>query len=295
MNSIREEFFMQIKDFYHPQTFTVTYIIYDETKKAAIIDPVLDYDPKSSMIAYKSPNDYIDFIEENGLELEYIYETHAHADHLSSSQYLKRKYPKAKVSISENITKVQEVFKGLFNFKNKTIDGSDFDHLYKDGEVMKIGNMEVKVIETPGHTPACASLLVNNEAVFTGDALFIEDFGTGRCDFPAGSAEDLYQSIHEKLYNLDDNVKVYVGHDYQPNGRALRYETTIGESKKSNVQLTAETSKDDFVSFRQKRDSGLAAPVLIFQSVQFNAWAGKMPDEEDNGMGYFKMPVRIRE
>ena len=283
---------MEIKEFYHPSTSTLAFIVYDETKKAIIIDPVLDYDPKASMIGYHTPKEYLKFLNDHDLELTHIFETHAHADHLSSSQFLKEKYPNAMVAISEHITKVQELFKGFFNFENKSTDGNDFDLLLKEGQCITVGKMNIEVIETPGHTPACLSFLFNKTHVFSGDALFIEDFGTGRCDFPAGSAQDLYNSVMNKLYVLDDDVKVYVGHDYRPGGRALRWETTIGKSKQENIQLKGHSSEKEFVGLREDRDSRLDAPALLLQSVQFNAWAGKMPDPEGNGVAYFKLPVR---
>jgi glyoxylase-like metal-dependent hydrolase (beta-lactamase superfamily II) len=283
---------MKIETFYDPATYTLTYIVFDQqTRDAVIIDPVLDYDSAASVVSFTSFEKHRAFIQTQGLKLHYILETHAHADHLSSSHYLKQAFPDARVGISENIRKVQTVFKNLFNFEFLTPDGSQFDCLLRDHEVIEAGSLRLQVINTPGHTPACVSYLIE-DAVFTGDALFIEDYGTGRCDFPSGSSHDLYLSIHERLYALPDQTRVFVGHDYQPGGRDLRYETTIGLSKRENIMLRAETLEDDFVSRRDSRDSRLNAPVLLLPSVQVNINAGYFPPPEANGMSYLKLPVR---
>jgi len=283
---------MKIETFYDPKTYTLTYVVFDpDTKDAVIIDPVLDYDPAASKISTESFEKNKEFIDQNDLKLHYILETHAHADHLSSSQYIKDAYPEAKIGIGENIKTVQEVFKGLFNYTSLKTDGSQFDQLFVDGEEISAGSLRFKVINTPGHTPACVSYLIE-DAVFTGDSLFMEDFGTGRCDFPGGCSVDMYTSIHEKLYNLPDDTRVFVGHDYQPGGREVKYETTIGKSKVENVFLKAETDKDAFVSHRNLRDKTLHAPVLLLPSVQVNVNAGSFPPAEDNGMSYLKIPLR---
>jgi glyoxylase-like metal-dependent hydrolase (beta-lactamase superfamily II) len=283
---------MKIQTFFDAATYTLTYIVYDEkSKDAIVIDPVLDYDPHASKISFESNNKVEKFVKDNNLNLIYALETHAHADHLSGSPDLKKRFPKLKVGISQNITQVQEVFKGVFNFKDLKTDGSQFDFLLKNNEAFKAGSLEVKVIETPGHTPACTSFLIG-DAVFTGDALFMPDYGTGRCDFPAGSAENLYHSIHEKLYNLPDNTRVFVGHDYQPEGREVAWETSIGESKEKNIQLKESTRKEDFVTMRTSRDATLKAPRLLLQSVQVNINAGEFPEKEDNGKSYLKMPIK---
>jgi glyoxylase-like metal-dependent hydrolase (beta-lactamase superfamily II) len=283
---------MQIETFYDPATYTLTYVVFDEnTKDALIIDPVLDYDPHASKTSTESLDKVYKFVEENGLNMHYCLETHAHADHLSGSVHLKEKYPNIKVAISEKITAVQDVFKGVFNFDFLKADGSQFDVLLKDNQEIEAGSLKVKVIATPGHTPACVSFLIN-DAVFTGDALFMPDYGTGRCDFPAGSASDLYTSIHDKLYALPDNTRVFVGHDYQPEGRELKWETSIAESKKLNKQLKGETSREDFVQMRESRDATLRAPRLLLQSVQVNINAGHFPESEENGKAYLKMPIK---
>ncbi len=285
---------MQIKAFYDEATYTLTYVVYDEaTRDAVVIDPVLDYEPGASQISLESYQEVVRFIRSENLTLHYVLETHAHADHLSSSQYFKNDFPDVKVAIGENITEVQNVFKKLFNWEDLTTDGSQFDVLLKDQEVLQAGSLAFKAINTPGHTPACVSYLIE-DAVFTGDALFIEDYGTGRCDFPGGSVEDSYTSIHNKLYYLPDETRVFVGHDYQPEGRELRYETTIGVSKKQNKYLREDTSREEFVRFRTERDKGLAAPKLLLPSVQVNINAGNLPKAEDNGLSYLKIPVRSK-
>lgn len=283
---------MQIKTFYDPATYTLTYVVFDpETKDAVVIDPVLDYEPGASKMALNSFEEVKKYIQSEGLKLHYVLETHAHADHLSSSQHFKEAFPGVKIGIGENIKAVQEVFKGLFNYKDLDTDGSQFDHLFADGERFSAGSLNFEAINTPGHTPACISYVIE-DAVFTGDALFIEDYGTGRCDFPGGSADDSYTSIHDKLYGLPDATRVFVGHDYQPGGRELRYETTIGKSKRENIYIKADTSRDDFVSMRTERDKGLAAPKLLLPSVQVNINAGKLPPADDNGVSYLKIPIR---
>ena len=276
---------MNVQHFFDKDTSTLTYIVYDHnTKDAVIIDPVLDYDPASGAIENNSLKLLLDFIREHKLHPDYCLETHAHADHLSSSQELKDYFPNIKIAISENIQKVQKSFKDVFHFGDdfKT-NGSQFDKLIKNHEEFSAGSIKIHAIPTPGHTPACMSFHINN-MVFSGDALFIEDSGTGRCDFPDGSAQDLYTSVHENLYSLPDDTIVFVGHDYQPNGRELRFETTIGQSKLHNTQLRKETSREEYVTFREARDKTLKAPRLLFASIQVNINAGVLPTE-------LKMPL----
>lgn len=285
---------MKVQEFYDKPTNTLTYLVYDEqTKDAVIIDPVLDYDPKASKIKYEAVETLLNEVKKLSLNVHYVFETHAHADHLTSAQYLKNKIPGVVTAIHENIKLVQETFKAVFNFDDSfETEGKTFDRLLKDGEKIEAGPLKIEVIHTPGHTPACASLLINDKAVFTGDALFMPDFGTGRCDFPKGSADDLYTSIHEKLYKLDDDVEVYVGHDYQPGGRELAFKSTIGEEKEKNIQLKAGTSRDEYVKFRTDRDSTLPAPKLLLPSIQVNAQNGIFPKPDGNGVSYLKIPIR---
>lgn len=282
-----------VKEFFDKATWTLTYVVYDSaTKDAVILDPVWDYDQASSKMSTDSANQVLQFVESNKLKVHYILETHAHADHISGSQYLKQKLSGSKIGIGSKITDVQKVFKRVFNLDPEfKTDGSQFDLLLEEGKTLKAGTLNIETIYTPGHTPACSSYVIG-DAVFTGDALFMPDYGTGRCDFPSGSASDLYVSVHEKLYKLPDNYRVFVGHDYLPNGRALAFESTIGEEKKKNIQLNIETTKNQFVEFRNSRDKTLAAPRLLFPSVQVNIDAGHLPNAEENGSRYLKIPIR---
>lgn len=282
-----------VKEFFDKATSTLTYVVYDAaTKDAIILDPVWDYDPADSKMSSQSAEQVLDFVKKNDLSVHYILETHAHADHVSGSQILKEKLPGTKIGIGAKITEVQKVFKDVYNLDpHFKTDGSQFDLLLNEGQVLEAGTLKIETIYTPGHTPACSSYVIG-DAVFTGDALFMPDYGTGRCDFPAGSADDLYTSVHEKLYKLPDNFRVFVGHDYLPNGRALAFETTIAEEKAKNIQLNYETSRNQFVEFRKIRDKSLAAPRLLLPSVQVNIDAGKLPKPEKNGKSYLKIPVR---
>ena len=283
---------MQVKAFFDSRTFTVTYIVHDPaTNDAVIIDPVLDYDPAASKVWAESVEQVIEYVRAEKLNVHYILETHAHADHLSGSQLLKRAFPQAKIAVGERITVVQQTFKTIFNLtEDFATDGSQFDRLLKDGEIVDAGSLKLAVIFTPGHTPACATYKIE-DAIFTGDAIFMPDGGTGRCDFPAGSAKDLYHSISRKLYALPDSTRVFVGHDYQPGGREVKWETTIGDEKQNNIQLKATTSEDEFIQFRAARDKTLAAPKLLFQSVQVNIDAGKMPKPNEDKKRYLKIPI----
>ena len=284
---------MNIQHFFDPATFTLTYLVSDPTTRdAVVIDPVLDYDSAGSQTTTKSLDLLSAAITEQGLKLHYVLETHAHADPLSGSQLLRRRFG-AKVAIGARITEVQTTFKALFALPaDFPTDGSQFDQLLGDGEVLQAGALTTRALATPGHTPACLSYLID-DAVFTGDALFLEDYGVGRCDFPRGSAEDLYRSVHDRLYALPDAIRVFVGHDYQPGGRPVRYETTIGISKEQNVQLRQSTPRATFVSFRQQRDATLSAPRLLFPSVQVNVNAGRLPTAHANGRRYLSIPINL--
>lgn len=286
---------MKIETLYDESTYTLTYVVYDDqTKDALIIDPVLDFDPASGKTAQTSVEKLMSFVKQNQLKVHYILETHAHADHISGAHDLKLRYLNdAKIGIGEHIKEVQAVFKGVFNLDPEfKVDGSQFDRLFQDGETVEAGSLSFKVIHTPGHTPACVSYLIG-DAVFTGDALFMPDYGTGRCDFPKGDADAMYTSISEKLYSLPDETRVFTGHDYQPGGRPLRYESTIGEEKEQNIQLSSATTREQYVSFRNERDAKLAAPRLLFPSVQVNVAAGEFPKPESNGTVYLKTPIKL--
>lgn len=285
---------MQIEAFFDESTCTLTYVVWDRrTRDAVIIDPVLDYDPLASQTSSVAVQALVDVVRARSLNVHWILETHAHADHMTGAQLLKRELG-AKTAIGERITVVQSTFKQLFDLPDAfATDGRQFDRLLADGERFAAGSLSIEVISTPGHTPACVSYLIG-DAVFTGDALFMDDYGTGRTDFPKGSAEDLYRSVHDRLYSLPDATRVFVGHDYQPDGREVRWETTIGRSKQFNPQLRAETSQRQFVEFRKNRDAELRAPRLIYQSIQVNVNGGTLPAPHQNGIRYFNLPLNLR-
>ncbi len=285
---------MEVKAFFDAPTFTLTFVVWDEeTKDAVVIDSVLNYDPLSSTTSTTSLDEVSDYVRQNGLRVHYALETHAHADHLSGAQMLKKRFD-AKTAIGQHITAVQEVFKGVFDLGDDfATDGSQFDELIEHGETLQAGSLEVEAIATPGHTPACLSYLIG-DALFTGDALFMHDYGTGRCDFPKGSASDLYDSVQDRLYSLPDETRVFPGHDYMPEDRPLAWETTIAKSKAENPHLRPETALKEFVSLRQARDKELDAPRLLFQSVQFNINGGQFTQPGSTGIRYFKLPVNMR-
>jgi glyoxylase-like metal-dependent hydrolase (beta-lactamase superfamily II) len=286
---------IRVQEFFDKETYNLTYVVYDEASRdAVILDPVLDFDSASGLVWTDSVQNVISFVKAQQLHVHLILETHAHADHLSGSQELKRYFPEARVAISENIRVVQSLFKKFYNLAPSfPEDGAQFDRLLRDTEEVRVGTLRFEVINTPGHTPACTSFRFDN-LLFTGDALFMPDYGTGRCDFPGGSAEDLYQSVTRRIYTLPGETLVYTGHDYQPDGRPLRFMTTIDESRNKNIQLNARTSQEDFVRFRKQRDAQLQAPRLLHPSVQVNIAAGHLPEAESNGMSYLKIPLRMR-
>lgn len=281
-----------VKAFFDPRTFTLTYVVWDpSTKDAVIIDPVLDYEPVGSYTFTESIDAVLSFVKAEDLKVHYSLETHAHADHLSAGQIVRRELD-AKVAIGRRISEVQDTFKNIFDLPQSfRTDGSQFDALLREGQAVQAGSVNIDVLATPGHTPACVTYKIG-DAVFTGDALFMDDYGTGRCDFPRGSAEAMYQSV-KALYELPDETRVFVGHDYLPDGRPVRYETTIGAEKDHNPQLNASTTRETFVTMRKRRDAELAAPKLLFQSVQVNIDAGRLPGAHDNGVRYLKLPVNF--
>jgi glyoxylase-like metal-dependent hydrolase (beta-lactamase superfamily II)/rhodanese-related sulfurtransferase len=281
---------MEIQAFFDPDTSTLTYVVFDPASgDAVVIDPVLDYDVVASKTSTKSLEQVAAFARERELRIHYVLETHAHADHLSGSQWLKQHFG-AKIAIGERIREVQETFKDVFDLPELATDGSQFDRLLKDGDIIEAGTLRFEAIATPGHTPACMTYRID-DALFTGDALFMPDYGTGRCDFPRGSADALYESVANRLYTLPDTMRVYPGHDYQPNGRPLAWETTIGRSKQENLQLRANTTKTEFVAMRTSRDRTLKAPRLLYPSVQINIDAGRLPAKHANGRRYLTTPI----
>lgn len=279
---------------FHEGTSTCTYIVQDRaTSKAMIIDPVLDFDMASGRTSDEHNKAVVDYCTTNNLNVEWIAETHVHADHLTGAQFLKDSFPGAKTAIGENVAKVQGLFKGVFNLDDEfKTDGSQFDVLFADGQTFKVGNLDGRVLYTPGHTPACICYAIG-DAVFTGDTIFMPDMGTARCDFPGGSVEDMYASVKKLYSELPDNTRVFVGHDYQPGGREVAWETTIGEEKAKNKQLTVDTPKEQFEQFRKERDGTLGMPRLIIPSLQINLRNGKMPPEESNGTVYLKVPINV--
>lgn len=284
-----------IQAWFEPVTGALSYIAWDaESGDAVIVDPILDYDPIASRIGTGALSELTDFIHVHRLRPRYVLETHAHADHLSGSRELQQRLPAAAppTAIGAGIVQVQKAFQAVFNFGEEfATDGRQFDLLLDDEQGLHAGSLNIRTLSVPGHTPACMAYLIG-DALFTGDSLFMPDYGVGRCDFPGGSAAMLYDSIQGKLYSLPDHTRVFVGHDYRPGGRELRYESTIGEEKAANVQLNRRTRKQDFIDFRERRDQSLPAPRLMYQSVQFNLNGGQPPAPESNGTSYFKIPLR---
>lgn len=281
---------MKIQHFFDEQTNTLTYVVYDEKEKAGVvIDTVTDFDPASGRTGNGSNEKVAAFIDGLGLTIPYVLDTHAHADHFTGMQYFKERYG-AQTVIGTYITGVQALFRDIFNLGlDFPVDGSQFDVLLLDGETLEAGPFSIQAIHTPGHTPACLTYRIG-DALFVGDTIFMPDFGTARCDFPGGSGETLYDSI-QKLYALPDETRVFTCHDYMPGGRELRYESTIGEQKKSNVQINETTMREDYIAFREKKDAGLSLPRLILPSLQVNIRAGVFPEPEENGTSYIKIPL----
>ena len=280
-----------IQSLFDPATFTVTHIVSDPaTRRAAVIDSVLDYDPKSGRTSSNSAEQVIAYVKQRGLVVDWLLETHAHADHLSAAPYLKDKLG-GRMAIGRHIKEVQAVFKKVFNAPDMDTQGSDFDHLFDDGEVFKIGSLDVSVMHTPGHTPACVTYICGFDA-FVGDTLFMPDYGSARCDFPGGNAATLYQSV-QKILSLDPATRLHLCHDYPPNGRSPMWVSTVAEQRQSNIHVREGVTESDFVQMRNTRDKTLAMPVLILPSVQVNVRAGKLPPPEDNGVSYLKIPVNL--
>jgi glyoxylase-like metal-dependent hydrolase (beta-lactamase superfamily II) len=282
-----------IHAFFDEPTNTVSYIVADPaTKEAAFIDPVLDYDPGGSVVDTRSVEAMLRFAEEQGYRVAWTLETHAHADHLSGSPYVKAKTG-AKIGIGEHIKDVQRIFRPVFDAADLKTDGSDFDHLFKDGERFKIGTLDVEVLYTPGHTPADITYKID-DAAFVGDTLFMPDYGTARADFPGGDAHRLYRSIR-KLLSLPDGTRLFMCHDYKAPGRDVyAWETTVKAERENNVHVKEGVRENAFVKMREARDATLAAPRLLLPSIQVNIRAGKFPAAHVNGVSYLTIPVKFK-
>lgn len=280
-----------VKAFFDDATNTVSYVVREpDGRTCAIVDSVLDYDPASGRTNTESADEIIAWVKAEDLQVAWILESHVHADHLSAAPYL-QEHLGGKIGIGANITVVQDTFGKVFNEGTEfQRDGSQFDALFNEGDSFHIGQLRADVLHTPGHTPACLTYVIG-DAAFVGDTLFMPDFGTARCDFPGGSAEDLYTSI-QKILALPDDTRIFVGHDYKAPGRdEFAWETTVGEQKALNVHIGAGRPLEEFVAMREKRDASLGMPRLILPSLQTNMRAGHFPDAEDNGTRYFKVPI----
>ena len=281
----------RIEPFFDATTSTFTYVIYEAPgSRCAIVDSVLDYDPHSGRTATLSADRVAAFVREQGLTVDWLLETHAHADHLSAAPYLRRQLG-GRIAIGEGIRRVQGVFKDVFNLEPEfRLDGSQFDHLFQPDEVFHIGALTARALHVPGHTPADMAYQVEEEHVFVGDTLFMPDVGSARCDFPGGSARDLYRSIR-RLLALPEATRLYLCHDYPPKGRAPRHETTVGEERALNVHVRDGVDEDTFVALRTRRDATLGMPTLILPAIQVNIRAGTLPPAEANGRRYLKIPI----
>ncbi|WP_420933824.1 MBL fold metallo-hydrolase [Alteromonas sp. A081] len=281
----------EITSFLDSDSETFTYVVEDKsTSKAVIIDPVLDFDYSAGGIHTQSAEKIANFIEERGLQVEWVLETHAHADHLSAASFFKRKY-NAKIGIGARITEVQKIFKALFNLEKEFLpNGAQFDMLFEEGDILEVGNLRFEVMHVPGHTPADIAYLLNKASVFVGDTMFMPDVGTARCDFPGGSATTLYDSIH-RILALPEETNIYVCHDYPTQHRTHESKVTVGEQKEYNIHVKDGVSKAEFVKMRETRDATLSMPRLILPSIQLNVRAGELPPPEDNQVSYIKIPI----
>jgi len=279
-----------VKAFFDDATFTVSYVVNDpESRRAAIIDPVLDYEPHSGRTTTSSADALVAHVQESGLQVDWILETHVHADHLSGAAYIHDQLG-GTTAIGANVTAVQEVFKSIFNIEELSADGSQFGRLFSDGETFKLGNIDVQVIATPGHTPGCVTY-VFGDCAFVGDTLFMPDFGTARTDFPGGCAAQLYASI-QKILSLPDDTRLFMCHDYKAPGRdRYAWETSVAEQREQNIHINQNVSAAEFITLREGRDSQLGMPKLLLPAIQVNIRAGELPAAEDNGTRYLKIPL----
>ena len=279
----------QVQGFYDPATSTVSYVVYSaDGADCAIIDSVLDYDPKSGRTGTASADQIVAFVREHGLNTVWLLETHAHADHLSAAPYLQQQLG-GRIGIGAGIRGVQHAFAKIFNRQGEKEDGSQFDHLFEADEDFMIGPLQARALHVPGHTPADIAYQVG-DAVFVGDTMFMPDVGSARCDFPGGCASDLYRSVR-RLLSLPDETRLFMCHDYPPAGRAPRWETTVAEQRAANIHIGDGISEAQFVEMRTKRDATLQMPVLILPAIQVNLSAGHLPEPEDNGVRYLRIPL----
>lgn len=284
---------MKTAVFFDQRTSTLSYVPYDEeTRIGVVIDPVLDFDLSSGRTWTESAETIARFLDDEGLQVPFVLDTHAHADHISAMPFFRQRFG-AKTVIGADITKVQSTFADLFHLEaGFARDGSQFDVLLRDGDRLEVGPLQLEAIHTPGHTPACMSYRIG-DALFVGDALFQPDYGTARCDFPGGSAEALYDSIDRLYSELPGETQTYTCHDYQPGGRSLEWLSSLREQRESNVQLSERTSREAFIAFRQRRDATLSMPKLMLPAVQLNIRAGQFPPPESNGVSYLKLPLDV--
>jgi glyoxylase-like metal-dependent hydrolase (beta-lactamase superfamily II) len=279
---------MQIQHFFEEQTSSLSYVVH-AGGDAVVIDPVRDYDPKNARTGWASAEQIAAYIDAQGLRVHYVIDTHAHADHLSAMPFFKERYG-ARTVTGARMGEIQRVFRDIYNLgPDFPVDASQFDVLVDEGDRLAFGALTVEAMHTPGHTPAHMSWKIG-DALFVGDTLFMPDYGSARCDFPGGSAEQLYDSI-QRIYAMPEDTRLFMCHDYRPGGRPLAFETTVGEQKRSNVQINARTTKAEYVAFRKEKDASLPAPVLILPSLQVNIRAGELPPPEDNGVSYLKIPL----
>ena len=280
----------QVQAFFDPATWTVTYVVFDQPGgHCAIVDPVLDYDSKAGRTRTTSASKVVDFVRAQQLTVQWILETHAHADHLTAAHHL-REVLGGKIAIGAEITQVQKVFKGIFHLEpGFQADGRQFDHLFTDGEAFRIGALQARALAVPGHTPACMAYQIG-DAAFVGDTLLMPDVGTARCDFPGGNAHTLYRSIR-RLLAMPPATRLFMCHDYPPAGREATWQTTVAEQRASNIHVHDGVGEDEFVAMRKRRDATLEMPVLILPSVQVNIRAGDLPPKDDNGVAYLRIPL----
>ncbi|WP_144140307.1 MBL fold metallo-hydrolase [Paraburkholderia sp. BCC1884] len=283
-----------VEGFFDPVTSTISYLLLDpHTRQCALIDSVLDYDPKSGHTQTASADRLAARVEALDARVQWLLETHVHADHLSAAPYLKERLG-GRIAIGDQVTQVQKVFGKLFNAGDQfATDGSQFDHLFADGELFAVGQLQVRVMHTPGHTPACSTYIVSegdDHAAFVGDTLFMPDYGTARCDFPGGDASTLYRSI-QRVLSLPPQTRLYMCHDYRPGGREVQYTSSVADERAHNIHLREGTTEHSFVAMRQARDVTLDMPVLMLPSVQVNMRGGRLPEPESNGVSYIRIPV----